>query len=62
MNAELVARLLDRFSAEDGLNYNTGNRLTMKPMARNALPRAVSVGKPGAATKPARAKRTKAEG
>ena len=31
--AELVALLLDIYSAEDGLNFNTGNRLTMKPMA-----------------------------
>ena len=37
-NTKLVAKLLRIYSAEDGLNYNTGNRLTMKPMA-GPLPR-----------------------
>lgn len=31
--AELVALLLEQFSGEDGLNCNTGSRLTMRPMA-----------------------------
>jgi len=38
MNQEkLVALLLEQFSGEEGLNCNTGSRLTMKPLA--PLPR-----------------------
>jgi hypothetical protein len=36
--AELVALLLDIYSVEDGNNFNTGTRLTMKPLA-GPLPR-----------------------
>ena len=34
---QLVALLLKQFAGEEGLNCNTGSRLTMKPLA--ALPR-----------------------
>ena len=36
--AELIAMLLDFYSVEDGNYCNTGNRLTMKPLA-GPLPR-----------------------
>jgi hypothetical protein len=33
MNTKEWNRLLDLYSIEDGNNYNTGSRLTMKPLA-----------------------------
>lgn len=45
-----IARLLEQFSAEDGLNYITGTRLTMKPLA-GPMPRH---GKPATARRTAK--------
>jgi hypothetical protein len=40
-----IARLLEQFSAENGLNYITGSRLTMKPLA-GPLPNAAKPSAP----------------
>jgi hypothetical protein len=39
MNKKEWGRLLDLYSIEDGNSYNTGSRLTMKPLA-GPMPRA----------------------
>ena len=53
-NSKLVAKLLRIYSAEDGLNYNTGSRLTMKPMA-GPMPRRKKSASPTSRSKKAAA-------
>ncbi len=52
--AELVALLLDIYSVEDGNNYNTGSRLTMKPLA-GPMPRRKKAASPPPRTRKAAA-------
>ena len=54
MNTKEWNRLLDLYSIEDGNNYNTGNRLIMKPLA-GPMPRRKKSASPPSRSKKAAA-------